>query len=115
MTSGPRARARVFRVAEEGDAVAADVIGWPAVKRASLACGVIRQVETRDPPLRSSLSGACTRAASACWDRCATTILAVAPRAALVRLAAYPVVGAVFWAWSRVGGEWMWRIDTSGG
>lgn len=91
---GPEAAPLVFRIAEAGDAVAAETIRWAAEELASLAIGVIRQLGFEDRSFEVVLVGSMYNGGRLLLDPMAAAIHAVAPGARLVRLAVPPVVGA---------------------
>jgi N-acetylglucosamine kinase-like BadF-type ATPase len=85
----------VFRVAEAGDPVAAECIAWAGRELGSLACGVIRQIGVAAQEFEVVLAGSLFNGGDRLIHPMREAILALAPRARLVRLAAPPVVGAV--------------------
>ena len=92
---GPDSAPLVFRVAEAGDAVATDVIRWAGEELASLAIGVIRQLDFQERSFEVVLVGSMYHGGRLVLDPLREAIHAVAPGARLVRLSAPPVVGAV--------------------
>jgi N-acetylglucosamine kinase-like BadF-type ATPase len=93
----------VFRVAAEGDEVALDIIRWNGCELASLAIGVIRQLDLADTDLEIVLAGSIYKGSPLIADVMRETIQAVAPRARLVRLDAPPVVGGALLGMEQAG------------
>lgn len=85
----------VFRVAEAGDAVAREVIHWAGCELGEMACAVIRQLEFETQAFDVVLAGSMFAGGPLLISPLQETILQLAPRARLVRLAAPPVTGAV--------------------
>jgi N-acetylglucosamine kinase-like BadF-type ATPase len=85
----------VFRLAQAGDAVAAECISWAGRELGSLACGVIRQTGIADLAFEVVLVGSLYNGGERLIGPMRETIQSVAPRARLVKLTAPPVVGAV--------------------
>ncbi len=85
----------VFAAAEQGDAVARNVIRWAAEELASLAVGVIRQLELEHEQFDVVLVGSLYNGGLLFTEPLFAAIRAVAPGASFVRLSAPPVVGAV--------------------
>lgn len=88
----------VFAAAEEGDAVASQVIRWTAEELGSLAEGVIRQVEIEDDAFDVVLVGSLFKGGERFIEPLRARIHSIAPAARLVRLEAPPVAGAVLLA-----------------
>jgi N-acetylglucosamine kinase-like BadF-type ATPase len=85
----------VFKAAEAGDAVAQEVIRWTAEELASLAIGVIHQLELERERFDVVLVGSLYNGGPLFTEPLFAAIRAVAPGASFVRLSAPPVVGAV--------------------
>ena len=85
----------VFAAAAAGDAVALGVIRWAAEELASLAIGVIRQLDLEHERFDVVLVGSLYNGGPLFTEPLFTAIRAVAPGASFVRLTAPPVVGAV--------------------
>jgi N-acetylglucosamine kinase-like BadF-type ATPase len=85
----------VFAAAEAGDAVANAVIVWCAEELASLANGVIRQLQLEEEAFDVVLVGSLYNGGSLFTEPLFAAIRAVARAARFVRLDAPPVVGAV--------------------
>jgi N-acetylglucosamine kinase-like BadF-type ATPase len=92
---GAAAAPLVFQTAGAGDAVALDVVRWAAVELASLANGVIRQLELENETFDVVLVGSMYNGGPLLLDPMRAAVQAVAPGARFVRLAVPPVVGAV--------------------
>ena len=103
LTLPPSAAPLVFQVAVEGDRVAQDLIRWAGQELGSLAVGIIRQLEFPDEPVEVVLAGSFFRGGPALIQPMQETVLAEAPGARLVRLAAPPVVGGVLLGMERAG------------
>jgi N-acetylglucosamine kinase-like BadF-type ATPase len=85
----------VFRAADAGDAVAADIVRWAGEELGWLAVAVIRQLDLQDEPLEVVQSGSIFDGGARLSEAMAKVVLRHAPRARLVRLSTLPVVGAV--------------------
>jgi N-acetylglucosamine kinase-like BadF-type ATPase len=85
----------VFRVANEGDPVAQEIICWAGRELGNLAIGVARQLGFLDSQFEIVLAGSLYKGGTALEDALRDTIHAVAPGARLVRLNAPPVLGGV--------------------
>ena len=90
-----RAAPLIFKAAEQGDAVACDVIRWAGESLADLAAGVIRQIEIADEQFEVVLVGSLFNGGPLLIEPMRAALLKVAPGAALVRLSAPPVIGGV--------------------
>ena len=85
----------MFQLADAGDAVAAECIAWAGRELGSLACGVIRQIGIADRAFEVVLVGSLYNGGERLIGPMRDTIQSLAPGAALVKLAAPPVAGAV--------------------
>ncbi|MGE5140143.1 MAG: hypothetical protein ACM3JD_11825, partial [Rudaea sp.] len=85
----------VFRVAEEGDPVALQLVLSAGRELASLACGVIRQLELEGEQVPVVAVGGMWNGSPLLIQAFEQGVRLVAPRAKFVRLTAPPVVGAV--------------------
>lgn len=92
----------VFQVAGGGDQVAQDIIVWAGQELGGLANGVIRQLGLERRAFEVVLSGSFYDGGDELIKAMQDTILAVAPKARLVRLQAPPVVGGVLLAMEQV-------------
>jgi N-acetylglucosamine kinase-like BadF-type ATPase len=90
-----RAAPLVFKTAEQGDAVACDVIRWAGEGLADLAAGVIRQIEIQDEQFEVVLVGSLFNGGPLLVEPMRAAVRKVAPGATLVRLSAPPVIGGV--------------------
>ena len=93
----------VFKLAEQGDAVAQGIITWAGQSLGSLANGVIRQLNLTGEAFDVVLSGSTYKGGAMLIEPMRQTIQAVAPKANLVRLTAPPVVGGVLLGMEQVG------------
>jgi N-acetylglucosamine kinase-like BadF-type ATPase len=84
----------VFRAADAGDAVAADVIRWAGEELGWLAVAVIRQLDLQREAVEVVQSGSIFDGGARLSEAMADVVLRHAPRARLVRLRTQPVVGA---------------------
>jgi N-acetylglucosamine kinase-like BadF-type ATPase len=85
----------VFRVADEGDRVACDLIHWAGTELGEMINGVIRQLDFEDLAFDVVMTGSMFKGGAMLTDPMRETVLKVAPRARFVRLSVPPVVGAV--------------------
>ena len=85
----------VFAAAEQGDAVAQEIINWAGRSLGDLANGVIYQLDLAAESFDVVLSGSLYKGGAMLIDPLRQTVQAVAPGANLVRLTAPPVVGGV--------------------
>lgn len=95
----------VFKIADAGDSVAAECIAWAGRELGSLACGVIRQIEIADLAFEVVLVGSLYNGGERLIGPMRETIQELAPRAALVRLRARPVTGAVLLGMTQAGAD----------
>lgn len=95
----------VFEVAAQGDEVAQAIIRWAGQGLGDLAVGVIRQLGLETREFDVVLSGSVYRQNLSLMEMTRETIVAVAPGARLVRLAAPPVLGAVLLGMEQLGLE----------
>lgn len=92
---GADAARLVFRVAQEGDQAARDLICWAGTELGELANAVIRQLEFESLAFDVVMTGSMFDGGSRLIDPMRETIHKLAPKARLVRLSVPPVVGAV--------------------
>ncbi|NOX60366.1 MAG: ATPase [Chloroflexi bacterium] len=92
---GPSLAPLVFRIADEGDRVARDLIRWSGEELADLALGVIRQLDLAQRAFDIVLVGSMFNGGSHLMKPLQARILAEAPAARFVRLTAPPALGAV--------------------
>ena len=85
----------IFKAAENGDAVACDLVRWAGESLADLAAGVIHQIEIEDEQFEVVLVGSMFKGGAMLIDPMREALLKVAPGATLVRLSTPPVMGAV--------------------
>lgn len=93
----------VFEVAADGDAIAKDLVDWSGHELASLALGVISQLEFEALDFDIVLSGSIFNGSPRIVEVMDETVKAVAPGARLVHLETHPVVGGVLLAMEQVG------------
>ena len=84
----------VFRVAEEGDSVAQELINWAGCELGEMANAVIRQLEFEDLEFDIVMTGSMFEGGARLLEPMRQTILNVAPKARMVRLKLPPVLGA---------------------
>ena len=85
----------VFRVAEQGDQVARDLIHWAGCELGEMANAVIRQLEFENFAFDVVMTGSMFEGGELLIVPMRETIHKFAPKARLVRLTAPPVLGAV--------------------
>jgi N-acetylglucosamine kinase-like BadF-type ATPase len=93
----------VFETANAGDAVALDILRWMGRELASLAIGVIHQLEFEGLEFEVVLTGSIYKGSPLIAESMGETIHAVAPGAKLVPLNAPPVVGGVLLGMEQAG------------
>jgi N-acetylglucosamine kinase-like BadF-type ATPase len=92
---GAKAAPIVFRVAQEGDQVARELIHWAGCELGEIAKAVIRQLEFENLSFDVVMTGSMFEGGSLLVEPMRETIHKLAPRARLVRLTVPPVLGAV--------------------
>jgi N-acetylglucosamine kinase-like BadF-type ATPase len=92
---GAEAARIVFRVAEEGDQAARDLICWAGTELGEMANAVIRQLEFENLAFDVVMTGSMFEGGPMLIEPMRETIHKVAPKAHLVRLKVPPVIGAV--------------------
>ncbi|HEX6269258.1 MAG TPA: BadF/BadG/BcrA/BcrD ATPase family protein [Anaerolineales bacterium] len=92
---GAEAAPIVFRVAEEGDPVAQELIYWAGCELGEMANAVIHQLEFENLEFDVVMTGSMFEGGARLIKPMRQTILKVAPRARIVRLNLPPVCGAV--------------------
>ena len=85
----------IFRIADEGDPVAQEIVIWAGEKLADLACGVIRQLDLEKEKFEVVLVGSLWKSGERLISATRRVIQETAPQAALVLLPVPPVVGGV--------------------
>ena len=85
----------VFRVAQEGDQVAGELIHWAGCELGELANAVIRQLGFENLAFDVVMTGSMFEGGPVLIEPMRRTIHKLAPKARLVRLTAPPVLGAV--------------------
>jgi N-acetylglucosamine kinase-like BadF-type ATPase len=93
----------VFQVAAEGDPVAMELILWAGRGLASLAIGVIRQLELETENFKVVLIGSFYNGSPVLVETMKQTIKVVAPGAQLVHLTVPPVVGGMLLGMEKAG------------
>jgi len=92
---GAEAARIVFRVAEEGDQVARDLIFWAGTESGELANAVIRQLEFENLAFDVVMTGSMFEGGTMLIEPMQKKIHQLAPKARFVRLNVPPVIGAV--------------------
>jgi N-acetylglucosamine kinase-like BadF-type ATPase len=92
---GAEAAPLVFQVAEQGDAVARELIHWAGCELGEIANAVIRQLEFETLAFDVVMTGSMFEGGTRLIEPMRETIHKLAPRARLVRLTVPPVIGAV--------------------
>jgi N-acetylglucosamine kinase-like BadF-type ATPase len=92
---GAEAARLVFRVAEEGDQAARDLIDWAGTELGEMANAVIRQLEFENLAFDVVMTGSMFEGGAMLVEPMRATIHKLAPKARLVRLNVPPVAGAV--------------------
>jgi N-acetylglucosamine kinase-like BadF-type ATPase len=92
---GAEAARIVFRVAEEGDQAACDLICWAGTELGEMANAVIRQLDFETLEFDVVMTGSMFDGGRLLIEPMRETIQKLAPGARLVRLRVLPVVGAV--------------------
>ena len=92
---GAEAARIVFRVAEEGDEAALDLICWAGTELGEMANAVIRQLQFENLTFDVVMTGSMFEGGAPLIEPMRETIQKLAPKARLVRLRVPPVVGAV--------------------
>jgi N-acetylglucosamine kinase-like BadF-type ATPase len=85
----------VFRVANEGDPVARELIHWAGCELGELANAIIRQLEFEELAFDVVMTGSMFKGGAMLIDPMRETIHKLAPKARLVRLEVPPVIGSV--------------------
>jgi N-acetylglucosamine kinase-like BadF-type ATPase len=91
---GAEAARIVFRVAEEGDEVARDLIRWAGIELGEMANAVIRQLEFENLAFDVVMTGSMFEGGARMIEPMRETIHKLAAKARLVRLNVPPVIGA---------------------
>jgi len=92
---GAEAARVVFRVAEEGDEAARELIWWAGTELGEMANAVIRQLEFENLTFDVVMTGSMFEGGTMLIEPMQETIHKLAPKARLVRLRVPPVIGAV--------------------
>jgi N-acetylglucosamine kinase-like BadF-type ATPase len=92
---GAEAARIVFRVAEEGDEAARNLICWAGTELGEMANAVIRQLEFENLSFDVVMTGSMFDGGTMLIEPMRETIHKLAPKARLVRLSVPPVVGTV--------------------
>jgi N-acetylglucosamine kinase-like BadF-type ATPase len=82
-------------VAEEGDAVARELIHWAGCELGEMANAIIRQLEFENLAFDVVMTGSMFEGGPMLIDPMRKTIQSLAPKARIVRLTVPPVIGAV--------------------
>ena len=92
---GAAAAPVVFQVAEEGDAVACQLIRWAGCELGAMVIAIIRQLDFQALEFDVVMSGSMFEGGSLLIEPLRATVLAEAPGARFVRLDVPPVIGSV--------------------
>src|SRR5215216_5939399 len=92
---GAEAARIVFRVAEEGDEVASDLLRWAGNELGEMANAVIRQLEFENLAFDVVMTGSMFEVGAMLIEPMRETIQKLASKARFVRLSLPPVIGAV--------------------
>lgn len=92
---GADAARTVFRVAEQGDLLANELVRWAGCELGEMANAVIRQLEFEDIEFEVALIGSMFKSGEILIKPMRETVRAVAPKAKLIPTEARPVLGAV--------------------
>ena len=106
---GAEAAPIVFRVAQEGDQVARDLIRWAGCELGEIAKAVIRQLEFENLAFDVVMTGSMFEGGPMLIEPMIETILNFAPRARFIRLTTPPVLGAVMLGMEAAG----WTVTSS--
>ncbi|MCK7531701.1 MAG: hypothetical protein MZV63_12070 [Marinilabiliales bacterium] len=107
---GADAARLVFRVAEEGDAVARELIHWAGCELGEMVNAVIRQLDFEDLAFDVVMTGSMFEGGQMLIEPMRETIHKLAPKARLVRLKVPPVLGAVMLGMEAGGYQVTWDI-----
>jgi N-acetylglucosamine kinase-like BadF-type ATPase len=91
---GAEAAPIVFRVADEGDQLARDLISWAGTELGEMANAVIRQLEFENLSFDVVMTGSMFEGGPMLIEPMREAIHKVAPHARLIRLSVPPVIGA---------------------
>ena len=100
---GSGAAPLVFRAANEGDAVAQDILRWIGDGLGDLACGIIRQLDIAALAFDVVLVGSIFQGSPLILEWLRPVVWKLAPQARFVRMTAPPVVGAVMLGMEQAG------------
>jgi len=100
---GPSDAPLVFKVAQEGDQVAQELIHWAGRELGDLAVGIIRQLELFELEFEVVLAGSFYRGSPIIQLEMERIVHAVAPSAKFVCLSAPPVIGGVLFGMKAAG------------
>jgi N-acetylglucosamine kinase-like BadF-type ATPase len=106
---GAEAAPIVFRVAEEGDMVAQELLHWAGCELGEMANAVIRQLEFENLEFDVVMTGSMFEGGAQLIEPMRQTILEVAPKARIVRFDLPPVLGAVMLGMEADG----WKVTPS--
>lgn len=100
---GPSDAPLIFRVAEEGDPVALELIHWAGRELGDLAIGIIRQLNLFDLEFEVVLAGSFYRGSPIIQEEMEKVVHVIAPGAKFVRLSAPPAIGGVLFGMKAAG------------
>lgn len=92
---GAEAAPLVFRIAEQGDPVANDLVRWAGAELGEMAKAVIRQLDFENIEFEIALIGSMFKSGEILIRPMRETVHALAPKAKLIPAEVRPVLGAV--------------------
>lgn len=92
---GAEAAPLVFRIAEQGDPVANDLVRWAGAELGEMAKAVIRQLDFENIEFEIALIGSMFKSGDILINPMRETVHALAPKAKLIPAEVRPVLGAV--------------------
>lgn len=92
---GAEAAPLVFRIAEQGDKVANDLVRWAGAELGEMAKAVIRQLDFENIEFEIALIGSMFKSGDILINPMRETVHALAPKAKLIPAEVRPVLGAV--------------------
>lgn len=93
----------IFKIAEEGDAVARDTITWAGEELASMVNGIVRQLSFEELECDVVMIGSMFKGGELLIAPFKETVLKVTPKAQFIQLTVPPVVGGVLLAMEQAG------------
>ena len=93
----------IFRVAEEGDAVARETIAWAGTELGSMVNGIVRQLKFETLDFDVVMLGSMFKGGTLLTEPFKNTVLRLAPKANFILLDVPPVIGGVILAMKQAG------------